>query len=148
MKTTKKDEKGKELGDDVKICMTESDGSTRFATLDGEKYGKNSVLKTMETDSYSEGLVLDASEASGFTAKNDKISECNKLSKLLNGGLLVSLKIGKDSGTDDIKKALEKTAEFTPSFRPVKAVPICGECGFKDEKLSEKCPKCKSPYII
>ena len=140
--------KGKELGDDVRICMTESDGSTRFATLDGEKYGKNSVLKTMETDSYSEGLILDASEASGFTAKNDKISECNKLSKLLNGGLLVSLKIDKDSGTDDIKKALEKTAEFTPSFRPVKAVPICGECGFKDEKLSEKCPKCKSPYII
>ncbi len=140
--------KGKELGDDVRICMTESDGSTRFATLDGEKYGKNSVLKTMETDSYSEGMAIDASEISGLNAKSEVISECNKLSKILNGGLLVSLKIGKESGTDDIKKAIEKAADLTPSFRPIKQVPICGECGFKDEKLSEKCPKCKSPYII
>ena len=140
--------KGKELGDDVRICMTESDGSTRFATLDGEKYGKNSVLKTMETDYYSEGMAIDASEISGLNAKSEVISECNKLSKILNGGLLVRLKIGKESGTDDIKKAIEKAADLTPSFRPTKQVPICGECGFKDEKLSEKCPKCKSPYII
>ena len=140
--------KGKELGDDVRICMTESDGSTRFATLDGEKYGKNSVLKTMETDYYSEGMTVDASEISDLTAKSEVISECNKLSKILNGGLLVSLKIGKESGTDDIKKAIEKAADLTSSFRPIKQVPICGECGFKDEKLSEKCPKCKSPYII
>ena len=138
--------KGKELGDDVKICMTESDGSTRFATLDGEKYGKNSVLKTMESDSYSEGLILDAGET--YTAKSEKISECNKISKMLNGGLLVSLKIGEELGTDDIKKTIEKTANLTSSFRPIKQVPICGECGFKGEKLSEKCPKCKSPYII
>ena len=72
----------------------------------------------------------------------------SKLSKILNGGLLVSLKIGKESGTDDIKKAIEKAADLTSSFRPIKQVPICGECGFKDEKLSEKCLKCKSPYII
>ncbi|MFB3113532.1 MAG: anaerobic ribonucleoside-triphosphate reductase, partial [Nitrosopumilaceae archaeon] len=36
--------KGKELGEDVKICMTESEGSSRFALSDGEKYGKNSLL--------------------------------------------------------------------------------------------------------
>jgi len=44
--------KGKEIGDDVKICMTESEGSTRFATLDGEKYGKNSVLQSLEGKPY------------------------------------------------------------------------------------------------
>ena len=140
--------KGKELGDDVKICMTESDGSTRFATLDGEKYGKNSVLKTIESDSYSEGMTLDAGEAAGFTIKNEKIAECNKLSKILNGGLLTNLQIGTESGPSEIKKAIEKTAALIASFRPIKQVPICGECGFKDEALSEKCPKCKSPYII
>ena len=48
--------KGKELGDSVAICMTETESSSRFATLDGEKYGKNSALNSMEGDSYSEGL--------------------------------------------------------------------------------------------
>jgi len=27
-------------------------------------------------------------------------------------------------------------------------VSICGSCGFKDEKLDDKCPACKSTYII
>jgi ribonucleoside-triphosphate reductase len=45
--------KGKELGDPVTICMTETEGSHRFATLDGEKYGKNSALNSMESDFYS-----------------------------------------------------------------------------------------------
>jgi ribonucleoside-triphosphate reductase len=27
-------------------------------------------------------------------------------------------------------------------------VSICGECGFKDEPFEDKCPKCKSPYVV
>ncbi len=140
--------KGKELNDDVSICMTESEGATRFATLDGEKYGKNSVLKTMETDSYSEGITLDSAEITDLSSKSEPIAECNRISKMLNGGLLVRLMIANDASVDDIKKAIEKTSELTASFKPVKQVPICGECGFKDEKLGDKCPKCKSPYIV
>ncbi len=142
------EKKGKELGDDVHICMTESDGSLRFATLDGEKYGKNSLLKTIESDSYSEGIALDAAEISDLTNKSEKIVECNKISKMLNGGLLVTLNFSSETKIPDIKTAIEKATELTQSFKPVKPVPICGECGFKDEKLSDKCPKCKSPYII
>ena len=41
--------KGKELGDPVHISMTETDGSVRFASLDGEKYGKNSALNATDT---------------------------------------------------------------------------------------------------
>ncbi|MFQ5573860.1 MAG: hypothetical protein ACE5EJ_06375 [Nitrosopumilaceae archaeon] len=67
---------------------------------------------------------------------------------MLNGGLLVRLQIGNESKVDDIKGAIEKTAQLTTSFKPVKEVNICGECGYKDEKLGDKCPKCKSPYII
>jgi len=140
--------KGKELGDDVRICMTESDDPTRFSTLDGEKYGKNSVLKNMENDSYSEGIVLDASEVIDLTAKSEQISECNKISKILDGGLLVTLKISQDAKTGDIKKVIEKTAELASSFRPVKPISICGQCGHKNEKLGEKCSNCKSPTII
>jgi len=140
--------KGKELGEDVRICMTESEGSSRFASLDGEKYGKNSLLNTIESDSYSEGVGLKGSEISELTAKNEKITECNKIAKMLNGGLLVQLQLGNDSKVDDIKSTIEKAAQLTPTFKLVKQVHICVECGYKDEKLTDKCPKCKSPYII
>ncbi|MDC4231130.1 MAG: helix-turn-helix domain-containing protein [Nitrosopumilus sp.] len=140
--------KGKELGDSVAISMIDTEGSRRFATLDGEKYGKNSALNSMETDSYSEGVVLDASEVSNYTPKSEPISECNKLSKLLNGGLLVTLKIDQNAKIAEIKKAIEKTSTLTPSFKLVKKVAICGECGFKDEPFEDKCPKCKSPYVV
>ena len=65
--------KGKELGDPVAICMTETEGSTRFVRLDGEKYGKNSALNSMEGDSYSEGVVINASEISDYTIKSEHI---------------------------------------------------------------------------
>lgn len=140
--------KGKEIGDDVKICMTESEGSSRFSSLDGEKYGKNSVLQSLEGNTYSEGIVLDGSEISDFTNKTDKIVECNKISKLLNGGLLTRIKFEKNTKAAEIKKLIEKTADLVSSFKPLKEVAICGNCGLKDEKLGEKCPNCKSPYII
>ncbi|MHA7733336.1 anaerobic ribonucleoside-triphosphate reductase [Nitrosopumilus sp. S6] len=140
--------KGKELGDPVAICMTETVSSTRFAALDGEKYGKNSSLNSMEGDSYSEGITIEASEVADYTAKSEPISECNKLAKLLNGGLFVTLKISKDAKPAEIKKAIEKTADLTTSFKPVQEIAICGECGFKDEPFEDKCPKCKSPYVV
>ena len=139
--------KGKEIGDPVHISMTETDGSKRFATLDGEKYGKNSALNS-ESDSYSQGIILNASEVTDFTNKSEEITECNKLSKILNGGLSVTLQIDNDAQVADIKKSIEKTSELTNSFTPTKSIAICGECGFKDEPFTDKCPKCKSPYIV
>ena len=140
--------KGKELGDPVTICMTETESSTRFASLDGEKYGKNSSLNSMDGDSYSEGITINASEVSDYTNKSEPIAECTKLSKLLNGGLFVALNIDKDAKIDEIKKSIEKTAQLTSSFKPVRLTAICGECGFKDEPFEDKCPKCKSPYVV
>jgi len=140
--------KGKEIGDTIAISMVETEGSARFANLDGEKYGKNSALSSLDRDSYSQGIVIKASEISELTNKSEIISECNKLSKLLNGGLLVSLEIDKNSSNAEIKKSIEKAAELTNSFKPVKKIAICGECGFKDQPFVDKCPKCKSPYVI
>jgi ribonucleoside-triphosphate reductase len=140
--------KGKELGDNVTICMTDTEGSTRFARLDGEKYGKNSSLNSMESDFYSQGTVINSSEIHDYTNKTEVISESNKLSKLLNGGLLITLDIDKDLKVDEIKKSIEKTTELVPSFKLVRQTSICGECGFKDQPFEDKCPKCKSPYIV
>jgi ribonucleoside-triphosphate reductase len=140
--------KGKELGDPVHISMTETEGSTRFATLDGEKYGKNSSLNVNDADHYTQGIILNAAEIGDYTNKSEEIVECNKLSKILNGGLSVILQIANDAKIVDIKKSIEKTAELTNSFKPIRSVAICGECGFKDEPFTDKCPKCKSPYIV
>ena len=142
------EKKGKEMGDLVVVTMTESDGTPRFGSLDGEKYGKMSVNRSLDGENYSEGVVLNASELDSMSAKTDKIAEANKMAKILNGGLLVRLKFEKDAKVDEIKKSIEKAGELLGSFRPLKEVPICGNCGFKDEKLFDKCPLCKSPYIV
>ena len=139
--------KGKEMGDNVTISMTGSDASARFSTLDGEKYGKMSILQYVEGESYSEGIVLNASEIEGMNQKTDKVVEANHMSKSLNGGLLVQLKIPDNTDTAGIKKAIEKASELVSSFRPIRNVHICSNCGLKEEKITDKCPTCKSPYI-
>jgi ribonucleoside-triphosphate reductase len=105
--------------------MVESEGSSRFATLDGEKYGKMSILKTIEGESYSEGIAFDAGEISGFSAKSDKIVECNRMAKMLDGGLLTRIKFSKDAKADEIKNIIEKASDLFSSFKPVKKVAIC-----------------------
>jgi len=140
--------KGKETNDTVNVCMINGDGTSRFSTLDSEKYGKMSVLKLLTGESYSEGITIDGSEISTLTAKSDEIVHCNKIAKILDGGLLTCIKIANDAKTTEIKKVIEKTSALISSFKPIKQVAICGNCGLKDEKLGEKCPICKSPYII
>ncbi|TLX83133.1 MAG: ArsR family transcriptional regulator [Thaumarchaeota archaeon] len=140
--------KGKEMSDNVTISMTESDAAARFSGLDGEKYGKMSVLQYVEGESYSEGIVLNASEIEGMNQKTDKVVEANHMSKSLNGGLLVQLKIPDNTDTAGIKKAIEKASELVSSFRPIRKVHICSNCGLKEEKITDKCPTCKSPYIL
>ena len=140
--------KSKDLGINIIVSMTESDGSERFIALDAEKYGKNSVQQITDTETYSEGIVLDIDKISSLTGKSAEITECNKISKTLNGGLLLQIAIPKGTKVDEIKKVIEKGASITSSFKPVMQVPICGNCGFKDEKLGDKCPTCKSTYII
>ena len=140
--------KSKDLGINIIVSMTESDGSERFIALDAEKYGKNSIQQITDTETYSQGIVLDIDKISSLTGKSAEITECNKISKILNGGLLLQIAIPKGTKVDEIKKVIEKGVSITSSFKPVMQVPICGNCGFKDEKLGDKCPTCKSTYII
>jgi ribonucleoside-triphosphate reductase len=140
--------KSKDLGINIIVSMTESDGSERFIALDAEKYGKNSVQQITDTETYSQGIVFDIDNLSSLTGKSAEITECNKISKTLNGGLLIQISIPKGTKVDEIKKVIEKGVSITSSFKPVMQVPICGNCGFKDEKLEDKCPTCKSTYII
>jgi ribonucleoside-triphosphate reductase len=140
--------KGKELGVNVIISISESDGSDRFVSLDEEKYGKDSIIKITDDETYSHGIVLDASKITELTPKSAEIVECNKITKILSGGLLVPLNIPNGTKTIQIKKIIEKACSIVDSFKPVIKISICGNCGFKGEKLVDKCPTCKSSYII
>ena len=139
---------GKILGENIHVSMTENDGTSRFFVLDSEKYGKNSAIKDLTDESYSEGFVLDGSKVNTFTDQSAEIAQCNKIHKLLNGGMLIRLQIPKESDVASIKTMIEKLSKLVPFFRSDKHVPMCGECGHKDSALTSKCPKCKSPYII
>ena len=97
---------------------------------------------------YSQGIVFDIDKLSNLTGKSIEITECNKIGKILDGNLFVQIMIGKGTDVDKIKKVIEKAASITNSFKPIMQVPTCGNCGFKDAKLAEKCPNCKSTYII
>ena len=140
--------KAKELSVNVMISITESDGSDRFVSLDEEKYGKDSILKITDDETYSQGIILDGNALTELTAKNAEIVECNKITKILNGGLLVPLKIPQGTKVTQIKKIIEKSCSIIDSFKPVIKIPVCGNCGFKGEKLVDKCPTCKSSFII
>jgi len=140
--------KGKEMGVPTTVSMIHSDGTERFTVLDGEKYGKNAVIDSLSGAFYSEGFVIDSPEIDTLTPKNEKIVECIKTEKTLNGGLLTCLNFDKKSNISDIKKSIEKAASLLSSFKPIKKVALCGDCGYKDEKLGEKCPNCKSQFII
>ena len=108
------------MGVDVSIAMIDSDELTRFVTLDSEKYGKNSIMDVLDGDLYSQGLELNTTELDNLTTKSETISDCNKISKILDGGLLVKLPFEMKSKDADIKKAIEKASLLISSFKPIK----------------------------
>ena len=140
--------KGKDAGVNVTVAMVDTDGISRFTTLDSEKYGKNSVQSSTSSGLYSQGYSIDAVKSSDLTAKNESILESNKIANILNGGLLLKIDFNKKSKSTEIKQVIEKFCVLTSSFKPVFHVPVCGNCGFKGEKLVDKCPTCKSQYIL
>tara|TARA_B100001540_G_scaffold315093_1_gene341496 strand:- start:682 stop:2844 length:2163 start_codon:yes stop_codon:yes gene_type:complete len=140
--------KGKEAGVNVTIAMVDTDGISRFTTLDSEKYGKNSVQNSTSSGLYSQGFSINSTKSSDLTPKNELISQYSKISKILNGGLLLKINFDKKSKTTELKSVIEKMGSLTSSFKPILHVPVCGNCGFKGEKLVDKCPTCKSQYIL
>ena len=140
--------KGKEAGVNVTISMVDTDGISRFTTLDSEKYGKNSVQNSTSSGLYSQGFSINSTNSSDLTPKNELISQYSKISKILNGGLLLKINFDKKSNTTELKSVIEKMGSLTSSFKPILHVPVCGNCGFKGDKLVDKCPTCKSQYIL
>ena len=140
--------KGKESGVNVTVAMVDTDGISRFATLDSEKYGKNSVQGSTSSGLYSQGQTIDAVKFGELTAKNEIISEYNHIAKMLTGGSLLKINFDNNIKPAEIKTVIEKAAVLTSSFKPIMHVPVCGSCSYKGEKLVDKCPICKSQFIL
>jgi ribonucleoside-triphosphate reductase len=114
--------KGQEMGVDVSIAMVDSDNLTRFVTLDSEKYGKNSIMDVLDGDHYSQGLELNSAELDKLSVKSEIISDYNKISKILDGGVLVKLPFDSKAKDADIKKAIDKASSLISSFKPIKQI--------------------------
>lgn len=136
------------LGSEVAVSMIRGGDPGRFASLDSEKYGKSAVFGEADAAPYSEGVVIDAESLPSMTPRNDRVSMCTRMHKLLKGNLLVRVAVRRGTPASQVKEAIEKAASLLPSFCPVAEVPLCGDCGFKGDGFAEKCPKCKSSYIL
>ena len=136
------------IGSEVSVSLVRGGDPRRFAAVDIEKYGKNAVFGEADMAPYSEGVVISAESLASMTPRSDKISLCTKMHRLLKGNLLVRVSVRRGTPASLVRAAIEKAASLLPSFCAVAEVPLCGECGFKGDGFAEKCPKCKSSYIL
>lgn len=138
---------GKKTSDEIYVSIIDSDSAKRFADLDGNKYGKNSVLRASESHSYSTGVTVASSALVDLDAKSKEVAGTLKKSQTLGGSLLVSLDIPEGTGADGIRSSIEAMAKLYSSFRPSMRVRVCGACGHKGVRVGSKCPSCKSPCV-
>ena len=77
-------------------------------------------MDVLDGNLYSQGLELNTTELDKLTAKSEIITDFNKISKILDGGVLVKLPFDAKAKESDIKKAIEKASSLISSFKPIK----------------------------
>ena len=97
---------------------------------------------------FNSSYLLASSSVARQVFLNGSIHTFNKQLEIIEAISIKDGVIEQIGSNDEIKKIIEKTSSLISSFKPVMKVPICGNCGLKDEKLADKCPVCKSPFII
>ena len=137
--------KSKDMGTEFQICMTADEGTTRFVSLDGEKYGKNNLLENVT--SYGQGVVISAESMPDLVPRSEPVLHCTRLVKTLNGGLTTKIEIPEEASTGEIGTMIGTAAKLLPSFTPVVAIHVCGECGFKTRAPHQVCPHCQSTQV-
>ena len=132
--------------------MIHDDSATRFATLDSDKYGRISLIKSNQQNpiTYSQGLTLNARELllSDDNKHNSVVKECVSIDNILNGGLSLTLDVSELSSDEEVKNAIE-SASGLQFFRLMCRLLMCNACGKRSStQSSERCEFCKSPYLL
>jgi len=143
-------DQGKQLGEDtIGVAMINDHGTSRFAPLDSDKYGRSLILAPKkEYDMYSQGMLLDSAKILQGEDTIGAIEEFNAIDRLLNGGLSVDIDFSNSTSISDTKKTLEIASNLN-YMRPNLKIKICNTCGKKSTALnSANCPFCNSPSIF
>jgi ribonucleoside-triphosphate reductase (formate) len=137
---------GKLLGEEgASIAMVSDDSSTRFATLDSEKYGKISLMQSQNTPSYSQGMTLNGRDV--INNSGGPIHECLAIDRLLNGGFAASLDLTNLSPSE-MKSAIGSAIQELPFIRLGIGFTVCTTCGHRSEGGMGICEFCKSPHKV
>ena len=130
----------------VGISMINDDSSTRFSTLDSEKYGKTLLSPGIESAKhYSQGITVNGKE---FLLQPQKVlEECIPIDSLLRGGLSTSIDLTDITAQDDLNKVITASTELT-FFRPFVRSLICRGCSRRYVGSNvKKCETCGSVYL-
>jgi anaerobic ribonucleoside-triphosphate reductase len=136
-------EKGQEISEKIGISIINEKGTSRFSSLDIEKYGKSRVILSSEKEFYSQSPRISLNKI----FNQEIIEEHNDFFDNLNGGYSLNLDIGRDTTIDGIANAIKKLNRLR-FFKPSKAFTICRNCGNRTLFEVSRCKVCKSHSII
>ena len=138
---------GRQMGNEsVGISMINDDSSTRFSTLDSEKYGKTLLSTGPEsTEHYSQGITVNSKEL--LSQPQKILEECMSIDSLLRGGLSTSIDLTDITSQDEFSKAIGVSSGLT-FFRPFVRTQICRGCSRRYVGSDvKKCETCGSVYL-
>jgi ribonucleoside-triphosphate reductase (formate) len=138
---------GRQMGSEsVGISMINDDSSTRFSSLDSDKYGKTLLTTSTPSSRYSQGITLSGKELLSQN-QNQILEECTSIDSLLRGGLSMSIDLTDISTTNEINKAIIAGTGLT-FFRPFMRSMICRGCSRRYIGIDvQKCEACGSVYF-
>ena len=130
----------------VGVSMIDDDSSTRFSTLDSEKYGRTLLSSGAESAKhYSQGIIVNGKEL--LLQPQKALEECISIDSLLRGGLSTSIDLTNITEQDELNKIIAASSGLA-FFRPFVRSQICGGCSRRyvgpDVK---KCETCGSVYL-
>ncbi len=133
-------ERAVKLNEEAYVIIMPTDGASRIAALDAEKYGR-SVVKELQGYSHSPVLTPDDLEDEAT------VSQTFLPFKLLNGGYSVSLALPSTMQLDGFRKIITKASSEHGLYRLGMSFAYCRNCGSKTRGQSSRCISCRSTAL-
>ena len=130
----------------VGVSMIDDDSSTRFSTLDSEKYGRTLLSSGAESAKhYSQGIIVNGKEL--LLQPQKALEECKSIDSLLRGGLSTSIDLTNITAQDELNKIIAASSGLA-FFRPFVRSQICRGCSRRYVGSDvKKCETCGSVYL-